>query len=326
MKKRKDKTMKKTEKFNYVIKMLPPFKAVLSSVPDVIKEKALEIRIRAGRPLIIETHDERYICNNSKAETGDIYECIKYFCDYSLYSYEKELAEGVFTLKGGHRAGFTGTALVKDGEIRTIKDISSLNIRISDEHTGCSERLFSLTAFEQDLKGLLIIGPPLSAKTTMLRDYCRLLSAFRKTALIDDRGELAASYKGVPQNDIGLNCDVLTGFPKKEALLHAVKTLSPEYLFCDEVTGQYDELSDCSALGIKLVLTMHCGNISEIRQNNGVNSLLSSGAVNYICSLEKGRKIGKINGLWRIKNGEAADSLSDCNNLYFGRNNSFITV
>ena len=318
--------MKKTDKFNCVVNMLPPFKAILSSVPDVIKEKALEIRIRAGRPLIIETPDERYICNNSKAEMGDIYECIKYFCDYSLYSYEKELAEGVFTLKGGHRAGFTGTALVKDGEIRTIKDISSLNIRISNEHTGCSERLFSLTAFEQDLKGLLIIGPPLSAKTTMLRDYCRLLSAFRKTVLIDERGELAASYRGVPQNDIGLNCDVLTGFSKKSALLHAVKTLSPEYLFCDEVTGQYEELSECSALGIKLMLTMHCGDISEISQNKGVKKLISSGAINYICSLEKGRKIGKINGLWRTQNGEAVDSLNSCDNLYSGRNNSLLTV
>lgn len=318
--------MKKTDKFNCVVNMLPPFKAILSSVPDVIKEKALEIRIRAGRPLIIETPDERYICNNSKADTGDIYECIKYFCDYSLYSYEKELAEGVFTLNGGHRAGFTGTALVKDGEIRTIKDVSSVNVRISNEHTGCSERLFSLTAFEQDLKGLLIIGPPLSAKTTMLRDYCRLLSAFRKTVLIDERGELAASYRGVPQNDIGLNCDVLTGFPKKSALLHAVKTLSPEYLFCDEVTGQYEELSECSALGIKLMLTMHCGDISEISQNKGVSRLISSGAINYICSLEKGRKIGKINGLWRTQNGEAVDSLNACNNLYFGRDNSLLSV
>ncbi len=318
--------MKKTDKFNYVIKMLPPFYSPLSSVPDEIKEKALEIRVRAGRPLIIETPDERYICNSAIASTGDIYECIKYFCDYSLYSCEKELAEGVFTLKGGHRAGFTGTALVKAGEIRTIKDISSLNIRISNEHTGCSERLFSLTAFEQDFKGLLIIGPPLSAKTTFLRDYCRLLSAFRKTALIDERGEIAASFKGIPQNDIGLNCDVLTGFPKKDALLHSVKTLSPEYLFCDEVTGQYDELSDCSGLGIKLILTMHCGNVSEINENDGIKRILSSGTVNYICCLEKGRKIGKIKGLWRIENGKAADSLSDCNNLYINRSNSLVSV
>lgn len=318
--------MKTTENYLSAVKMLPPFKNSLMAVPDTVKERAVEIRIRVGRPIIVETPEERYICSNSKAQIDDIYECIKHFCDYSLYSFENEIAEGYITLKGGHRAGFSGTAVIRNGKIHTIKDISSLNIRISCQHTGCSERLFSLTAFQQDFRGLLIFGPPLSAKTTILRDYCRLVSAFKKTVLIDDRGEISASFRGVPQNDIGLNCDVLSGFPKKEAIIRAVKTLSPDFIFCDEVTGEYKELYECSGLGVKPVITMHCGSVSELKINKAANMLMDSGVVNYICCLEKGRRIGKIVGLWRVKNAEAFDCLDDSNNLYISGNNSLLPV
>lgn len=318
--------MKTTENYLSAVKMLPPFKNSLTAVPDTIKERAVEIRIRVGRPVIVETPEERFICSNTMARIDDIYECIKLFCDYSLYSFENEIAEGYITLKGGHRAGFSGTAVIRNGKVHTIKDISSLNIRISCQHTGCSERLFSLTAFQQDFRGLLIFGPPLSAKTTVLRDYCRLVSAFKKTVLIDDRGEISASFRGVPQNDIGLNCDVLSGFPKGEAIIRAVKTLSPEFIFCDEVTGEYMELSECSGLGVKPVITMHCGNASELRINKGAVELIGSKAVNYICCLEKGRRIGKIGGLWRVEDAEAFDCLDDSNNLYIGRNSTLLTV
>lgn len=318
--------MKTTENYLSAVKMLPPFKNFLMQVPDTVKERAIEIRIRVGRPIIVETPEERFICNNTKATSEGIYECIKHFCDYSLYSFENEIARGFITLKGGHRAGFSGSAVIRDEKVHTIKDISSINIRISCQHTGCAERLFSLTAFQQDFRGLLIIGPPLSAKTTLLRDYCRLVSAFKKAVLIDDRGEISASFRGVPQNDIGLNCDVLCGFCKSEAITIAVKTLSPEYIFCDEVTGEYNELSECSGLGVKSVITMHCGGITDLGINNGARELIASRVVNYICSLEKGRRIGKIGGLWRVDDAEAFDCLDDSNNLYIGRNNTLLPI
>lgn len=318
--------MKTSENYYSAVKMLPPFKNSLMTVPDTVKERAVEIRIRVGRPIIVETPEERFICSNTKADIEGIYECIKHFCDYSLYSFENEIAEGYITLKGGHRAGFSGTAVIRNGKVHTIKDISSLNIRISCQHWGCAEKLFSLTAFMQDFRGLLIFGPPLSAKTTVLRDYCRLVSAFKKTVLIDDRGEISASFRGVPQNDIGLNCDVLSGFPKKEGILRAVKTLSPDFIFCDEVTGEYNELLECSGLGIKPVITMHCGSVSELRINTGASKLIASSVVNYICYLEKGRRIGKIGGLWRVDDAEAFDCLNDSNNIYISRSNSLLSV
>ena len=50
----------------------------------------------------------------------------------------------------------------------------------------------------------------------MLKDLIRSLScAGRKVAVVDERGELASMFGGVPQNDLGPLVDVLDGTPKK---------------------------------------------------------------------------------------------------------------
>lgn len=296
--------------------MLPPFSQRLFEVPARIAENACEIRLRAGKPPVVETLVERYVCQGKTATTDDIFSCIRYFCDFSLYSCERELSQGFITLKGGHRAGFTGTAFIRNGKIENIRDISSINLRIAAEHKGIAERLLSLTAFEQDFCGLAILGPPLSAKTTMLRDYCRLLSAFRKTAVVDERSEIAAVYNGVPQNDMGANCDVLNGFPKPEGIRQALRSLSPEYIFCDELGEEYGELADCSNNGVKLIITAHCGSMAQASRNRALRLLADCGAVNYAVLLDSGRNTGRIIGLWRIENGEAFGCCGSNNNLY----------
>lgn len=311
--------MENSKRFYEAAAMLPPFTNVLGSVPGRIAENACEIRIRAGRPIAVETPSERYVCAGTKASADDIYKCIKHFCDYSLHSAERELSEGWITLRGGHRAGFTGTAVVKNGKVSTIKDISSINLRIASEHTGIAEKLMSLTVFEQGFCGLIILGPPMSAKTTMLRDYARILSSFAKTAIIDERGEIAAVYAGVPQNDIGMNSDVLDCFPKEEGIMQAIRSLSPEYLICDEAGAEYERLAECAGKGVKLILTAHCGDMDEACRNRTVRYLVDSGAVNYSALLGKGESIGKVKGLWRVDRSEDISGCGNGNDLYCGR-------
>lgn len=308
-----------SKRYYEAITMLPPFANALQAVPQRIAETAYEVRIRAGRPIAVETPRERHICAGVKATLADIGKCIGYFCDYSLYSCEKELSEGWITLKGGHRAGFTGTAVMRGGKVTTIRDISSIDLRIAAEHKGAAEKLLSLTAFETDFRGLLILGSPLSGKTTVLRDYARLLGSFARTAIIDERGEIAAVYNGLPQNDIGVNTDVLNLFPKEEGIMQAVRSLSPEYLVCDEVGGEYERLGECSGKGVRLILSAHCGSMEEAADNRTVRYLTECGAVNYAALLMNGSNIGGISGLWRINGIEDIGGCCRGNDLYRGR-------
>lgn len=307
------------KRYYEAITLLPPFANALQAVPKHIAENAYEVRIRAGRPVAVETPRERHICAGIKATLSDINKCIGYFCDYSLYSCEKELAEGWITLKGGHRAGFTGTAVIRGGKVTAIRDISSIDLRIASEHKGCAEKIMSLTAFETGFRGLLILGAPLSGKTTVLRDYARLLGSFARTAIIDERGEIAAVYNGVPQNDIGVNTDVLNLFPKEEGIMQAVRSLAPEYLVCDEVGGEYERLGECAGKGVKLVLSAHCGSMEEAADNTAVKYLIGCGAVNYAVLLMKGAQTGKTAGLWRINGIEDIGGCGRGNDLYRGR-------
>ena len=97
---------------------------------------------------------------------------------------------------GGHRAGICGTAVVNNGKIVNIRDITSINVRIAREHKGCADSLYNKIIAVSG--GVLICGAPCSGKTTVLRDLARLLSTKGKknVALIDERGELAGTASG----------------------------------------------------------------------------------------------------------------------------------
>ncbi len=305
-------------RFYEAAKMLMPFEKLLISAPKTISAYATEIRVRAGKPLIIETQSERYICGTRCASTEEIYACVKNFCNYSIHSCQRELSEGWITLKGGHRAGFAGTAHIKGGKLETIKDISSLNIRISREHTGISDNLYSFLTKTYNFSGLIIAGPPLSGKTTFLRDLCRNFGSKHKVTLIDERSEIAAVYMGIPQNDVGLNTDILNCFPKKEGIELAVRVLSPEFIICDEAGKDTEVLLSCSGNGVKPVVTIHCGNIAEASRNKDIAALVDSGMVNYIAFLGSGKRIGNMEGLWCVKNGKDINGCNNGNNLLRG--------
>ena len=318
------KTMDTSERFYEAASLLPPFVGILRQVPERVAANACEIRLRAGRPLVVETARERFICKNSSVHPDELRACIKHFCDYSLYSAERELAEGRITLRGGHRAGFVGTAVIKGNEITAVRDISSINLRIAAQRKGIAEKLMSLTAFERDMNGLLLLGPPMSAKTTMVRDYARLLSGFARTCIIDESGEIAAVYRGMPQNDVGINCDILDMFPKEEGIMRAVRYMSPEYIVCDEVASEYIRLAECAGKGVKLILTAHCGSVGEAARNVAVRTLVDAGAVNYITLLGSGDSIGRVKGLWRVTKSEDIGGCGSGNDLYGGRSRVFV--
>lgn len=310
------------QRYLEAISFLPPFEQLLRGVPSEIMRAASEIRIRAGRPIVIHTGEENYVCGLRTASQEEIVQCIQRFSEYSLYSHEKELTEGFFTLRGGHRASFTGTAVFKNGKRESIRDFSSVCLRIAREHKGIAQPLFRITNAFADMRGLLILGPPLSAKTTILRDYSRLLACNSKVAIIDERGEIAAVHGGIPENDVGLNSDILTGFSKADGIEHAIRLLSPNYIVCDEIGRDYCELFNCSGRGIIPILTAHCKSPEEIPYNEAVSGLIHEKIVNYIVFVYGAPKIGTIKGVWKTDN-EGSCRFNDNNNLLLCGNGNF---
>ena len=252
-----------------------------------------ELRLRVGRPAVAMLSEGfRTICPNTPISAEMINEAFEKICRYSVYSHQNELSRGYITLPGGHRVGVCGEAATDKNGLRTIKYISSVNIRMASQHIGCAEEVFR-ALYTDRICGTLIAGPPCSGKTTLLRDIALKLSSppsCKKAVLIDERNELAAMYRGIPQNTLGEFCDVLTAYPKGEGILNAVRTMSPDVIVCDELGDKSDISAVCDVIntGIVMISSVHACNVDELYKRNATKLLLNSGAFEKIVLLKGG--------------------------------------
>lgn len=286
-------------------------------LPQDMKNQAQEIRLRVGKPVSVCCTGGIYFltvggrlsclpCDDMLiAEKEDVEESFRNICSYSIYSHQNEIRNGYITLCGGHRVGIGGTAVFRGNEVAGMRDISSVNIRIAREVAGAADGLFRM--LKDDIaSGLLIAGPPASGKTTLLRDIARQLAAgvrgdVRKVAVVDERGELAGTYMGIPQNDLGLCSDILDGYPKAEGILQAVRSLSPEFIVCDELGGNEEvrALEQGLNAGVSVISTIHAGSLEELLRRKQALSLLETGAFGSVAMLEGHEKPGGIRGVYR---------------------------
>lgn len=290
------------------------------NVSDNIAANAVEIRLRTGRPIIIETPFKRYVIGNSAVTAEQVAACIKSFCDYSIYSCARELSEGFITLKGGHRAGFSGSAVYEESKIVSIRDISSINLRIAREHNGIADEITEYILNSRNFRGMLVIGEPLSGKTTILRDITRRLGNVHKIAVVDERREIASVYRGVPQHSIGMNTDVLDGFLKADGIETAVRSLSPKYIVCDEISSDFVNMCRYISNGVRFILSAHCSDIEELKRSSSLCGIVENAGINSIVLLDSGEKIGKVKGMWYIADDEDIFCCDSGSNLCNGRN------
>ena len=252
-----------------------------------------EIRLRTGRPAVaMLTQGFRYLGGGQALTPEEIQNSFEKICGYSVYSHQSELSQGFVTLPGGHRVGIAGSACVDKSGNRTIKYITSLNLRVAIQHIGCSDGLFE-RVFADGIHGTLIAGPPCSGKTSLLKDFALKLSSapyYKKTVLVDERDELAAMCRGTPCHALGDFCDVLSGYPKGEGILNAVRTLSPDVVVCDEIGDRGDAEAVCDAVnaGVVMIVSAHACNADELYRREPVKKLLQSGAFDSVVLLKGG--------------------------------------
>ena len=284
--------------FKNAIKNLPEdIISILNTIPEEIKKNAQEIKLRLGRKIAINNKKGTYFLNN-KLNKREIEEIFKSICNYSVHSHLEEIKKGFITLKGGHRAGISGTAVYEEDKLINIKNISSINIRIAREVFNSSSEILEI--LKDNIGNLLIVGPPASGKTTILKDIARNLEK-KSVAIIDTRGEIAASLDGDPQNNVG-NADIFDFFNRKDGIVFAIRTMNPEYIICDEIGDEADleAINMCVGTGVKLIATAHGENIKEFKKRKIIDKILKTTAFKHIAILEGKENPCKIDKIIKV--------------------------
>ena len=254
------------------------------------QEHLQEIRLRAGRPIVLQM-DGREVFLTAQGDFTDslaracpagereISDMLEHICHYSPYAFEEELRQGFVTVAGGHRVGVAGQAVLgSDGSIRTLKNISFINIRVSHQKKGAADRVLGRMYGEGRLKSALIISPPGCGKTTLLRDLIRQISDGNPYGeglaggVVDERSELAGSFMGIPQNDMGMRTDVLDGCPKEKGMLMLLRSMSPQVVAIDELgsEGELKALGQAAACGCRILATVHGENRRDVERRFGL--------------------------------------------------------
>ena len=221
-----------------------------------------EIRLREHHVLSI-TSGRKNISCEMICTTEDIRQTVTKLCGHSLYSYSDSIRDGCISADCGLRAGVSGHAVVSDGRISLVHDITAINIRIPHSVPGAADNLYSCMIQAHDMQSVLIFSKPGMGKTTILRELIPLLSAgdnARRVAVIDTRYELCTA-ETVP----GLT-DVFFGYPRCEGILNAVRTMSPEYILCDELSNEREAnaLMYAHTSGIAVCASVHAGSFAEL--------------------------------------------------------------
>ncbi|KGG81434.1 stage III sporulation protein AA [Caloranaerobacter azorensis H53214] len=307
----------KSDEFEQILKYLDlDLSNILKKIPLLTRKRIEEIRLRIGRPLAINYDGKDLFLKPNGAITENIYDAyivneknirntFQLISNYSVYAFEEELRNGFITVNGGHRIGITGKVLYRNNNIYTIKEISSLNIRIAREKKGVSDKIIKYVIKKPNtIYNTLIVSPPQCGKTTLLRDLIRNLSNGiprlnfygLKIGVVDERTEIAGIYKGYPQNDVGFRTDVLDSCRKFEGMMLLLRSMSPNIIATDELGEEKDIVAIHQALkaGVKIISTVHGESINDLLTRPYLKQILKENIFERIIILSNRKGVGTV--------------------------------
>ena len=267
-----------------VMQMICAWKQLLSVLPQEIgtqvdcagRETMQELRLRLNAP------PEMVTCSGSVWLKGTVKkEDLSYVVNSSSrYSpwCANTMTRGYITAPGGHRIGICGDAVLHCDVSGSFQRITSLCIRVARDYPGAADRILDTW------RSILIVGAPGWGKTTLLRDLARKIATDRVVCVVDEREELFP--EGIQR---GKRMDVLHGFTKPQGMDMVLRTMGPDYIAVDEITGE----ADCQALiqaancGVRLLATAHASGMQDMRQRILYQPLLDRKIFQTIVFLQK---------------------------------------
>lgn len=317
-------------------------RAILDRAPRSCWSGLEEIRLRLGRPLALHSRQGDFFLSETGAVAAaeqayrpgaeDLEKALQLVSSSSLYAFSEELRSGYITIPGGHRVGLCGQALVREGRLERLKHITGMNYRIARQIKGAARPYLRhfLDYRRQRVYHSLIIAPPGGGKTTFLRDLARCLSdgapelgfSGFKVAVVDERSEIAGSFQGRAQLDLGARTDVLDGCPKAEGMMLLLRSMGPEVIVTDEIGRAADAaaIEEVIHAGVTVVATAHGSSLMELRARPGLRRLLDeriferalilgwsrgAGTVEELCKLNERSGPVLLPGKERRKGGDA---------------------
>ena len=282
--------------FNDILKKLPwSIRKELGTLPKKIVNEIEEIRLRCGQnPIVLYKTKEKILSSITSKE--DLQNTLNALIKYSYYAFEEDLAKGFVTIKGGHRIGICGKAVVTDNVPTLIKEISSMNIRFAKEIKGIANILIPIIIKDNEPVNTLIVSPPGCGKTTLLRDIARVLSIRGiKVAICDERSEIAGICDSMPSFDLGPRTDIIDGCNKKYGISMLIRTMSPQVIITDEIGDRYDveAINQCTNAGVKIITSIHGSNKEDILKSK-INQLISENTFENIIYLSSKEGPGTI--------------------------------
>lgn len=280
--------VKQDKAWQQAIGCLPPLRAAQLAALDGQGEVE-ELRLRAGYPPSVRLAGEERALELSPVTAQELRETLSRAARYSVHSYAESLRHGFVTLAGGHRLGVCGTAAEENGRVIGVRGLSSVNLRIARQITGVAAQIAPWIG-NGPPQSVLLLSPPGLGKTTLLREWVRLVSdKGYSVAVADERSEIAALSDGVPQFAVGRCTDVLENCSKKQAALMLLKTMSPALLAFDEITAPEDveAVSLCAHCGTAVIASAHAANVDDLRRRPVYRALLALGVFGRAVVIER---------------------------------------
>ena len=251
-------------------------------------DKLTEIRLRRGRRTTVTVGDENIVLR-TRISDREFDSVVFRMCRGSVHAYGDQITRGFIPLDGGIRVGVCGTAQTDKDGLVSVREITTLNVRLPRNVRGSAKELVSHLKESGFSLSALVFSRPGVGKTTLLSDTALTLSSppmIKRVAIADSGREL---YRERAFSESV--ADVYLSYPKAEAINEATRTMSPQYIVCDEIgDGEADALISASNCGVPLLASAHSPDFESLLLRPGIKRLHEAHVFDEYIRLERDKK------------------------------------